>query len=177
MTKDEIIAIIIKHKPYRRYCDKLCNYDDIANDLYQEFFMVMWQKTEDELNYLYASNHLERYCLIVILNKSREVNRLKIDNPLLKLSGLTDQIDGAVANQINANQDFYNHSIDKAFDDVMDFINTDPKVKQSDVMVLYESLDGYGSVKRLATESNTSYHTIRIGRSKLIKRIKEHVKI
>lgn len=57
----------------------------------------------------------------------------------------------------------------------MEYINTNEQVKQSDVFILFESLDN--QIKQIAIDTEISYSTLRQGRKRLINNIKQNVRI
>jgi hypothetical protein len=173
MNKQTIINIIVNHKPYANYCKKLCFDRDIHNDLYQEFFLVIADKSEEILINAFNNNLLESYCLSIIYNLNLQRHRfMKVkgnDNPLLEHCNYTTELSRHLI------EDSYNHSIDDNYNRVMEFIKTNEQVKQSDVFVLFESLDN--QIKQIAKDTDISYSTLRQGRKRLINNIKQNVRI
>lgn len=173
MTKDCILNIIANHKSYNNYCRKLCFGRDIHNDLYQEFFIAVADKSDEVLINAYNNNLLESYCLSIIYNlniqRSRFIKVKGNDNPLLEHCNYTSQLSRYLVD------DEYNHNIDENYNKVMEYIKTNEQVKQSDVFILFESLDN--QIKQIARDTEISYSTLRQGRKRLINNIKQNVRI
>lgn len=164
-----IIDTIINHKPYKRYCDKLCNYRDIANDLYQEFFLIMWSKQEDELIKIYKSGGLESYCLCVIWNSNRLRHRMS-PNALNNISDFGTELTNRIIED-----EGYNHKIDQDFDRIMEFLEKDPYIKQDHVLVLLESINE--TVTSISKNSGVPLNTLKKNQKNIKDKIRENVRI
>lgn len=173
MNKQSIIETIINHKPYKRYCYKLCNGRDIHNDLYQEFFICVSTKPEDVLVSIFNNGSIESYCLSIIYNMNKERSRFKKvrgnDNPLLEHCNHYQELGNNIEN------DDYNYHIDTNFTNVMNFLDKSKDIKTSDIVLLYESLDG--NIKEISRNCNIPYITLITKRLRLIKKIKENVRL
>lgn len=171
-NKDTVIQKIISHDSYLRYCKKLCNGSDIHNDLYQEFFLFMFEKTEEYLVKIYESGYLENYCLSVIFNKSRERGRFNSgndSNPLLSICNHSSQV-----NEFSVDPG-YDSDIDKNFDKVMCYLEKTKSIKQEDVAILFESVDN--RLINISKKYGIPYITLKTKRKKIRDKIKRHVKI
>jgi hypothetical protein len=173
MNKQSIIETIINHKPYKRYCYKLCNGRDIHNDLYQEFFILVAKKTEDVLISIFNTGYIEQYCLSIIYNLNKQRNRfIKIkgeDNTLLEHCNTFFELGNNIEN------DDYNHHIDTNFSNVMNFLDKAKHINTSDIILLYESLDG--NIKEMSRNTKIPYRTLIDKRLRLIKKIKDNVRL
>lgn len=159
-----------------RYCKKLTNYSDIANDLYQEFFMFMFSKPEEELINIYKSGGLEQYCLCIIFNKSRQVDVFfksqGQDNPLLRISNNA----GFNPNEYDKAEHInYNHEVDLNFDKVMDYVSSDESIKQEDWLIFSESIDT--KLVDISKETGIPYITLKVRRKRIKDKIKQNVSI
>jgi len=176
MNKESIIKLIANHKPYERYCNKLANYDLIAEDLLQEFRLFMCEKTSEELIKLYNSGYLENYCISVIYRKSKDINkRCKIkgkENALLSISSFTLNIDSV--NKIDSND--YNYSIDDNYEKVMNFVNSDSEIGIEDFIILSESLNSKGLIE-LSKQTGIPYITIKTNLKRIKDKIRDNVSI
>lgn len=176
MDKKTIIDIIINHKPYQRYCNKLSIYTGLSDDLYQEFFLFMYEKPDAELVKIYNTGRLENYCLAVIYNKSRHINTKKkikgVDNPLLQIRSFMVDINSVG----NIEDNGYNHSVDDNYEKVMDYVKSDQSITLEDFLILTESMDGSDLIK-LSKESGIPYITLKTKRKRIKDKIKQNVSI
>lgn len=176
MDRETIIGIIVNHKPYKRYCDKLANYQSIADDLLQEFRLFILEKPEQELIKIYNTGGIEQYCLSIIYRKSKEINRMiKLkgkDNPLCSISFNSVGIDRLA----NIEDNSYNPAIDENYDKVMRYINSDESITLEDFLILTETMN-CTELTELSKQSGIPYITLRTKRKRIKDKIKANVSI
>jgi hypothetical protein len=68
MTRLEIINSICCSKEWPGICRKIANGNDIHQDLFQEFVLVLYQIPEDKLTELNSTGELQWYCVKIIMN-------------------------------------------------------------------------------------------------------------
>lgn len=173
MTHETIINIILNHKPYKRYCDKLCRDNNtMSDDLYQEFFMLMFEKKETDLISLFDSGYLQNYCLAVIYNKNKDRFRNTggaHGNPLSTITNI------GLFEYHNKESITYDHSIDENFNNIMDYLKTDTTIKEEDVTVLSASIDT--KLIDISRLTGIPYITLKTKRKRIKDKIKANVKI
>lgn len=174
MTKEAVLDIIANNNNYRNYCKALCNGRDIWKDLYQEFILLMCEKTEEQLVKMYNDNVVAAYCNITISNlnltRHRYIKRKGNDNTLLELCNKSNELSFNIIDDED-----YQHWIDEKCDEVLTYLENDKSIKMGDVAILFESLDNF--VSNIAKNNNTSAKTIYVGLGKLKKRIRENVRL
>jgi len=102
-------------------------------------------------------------------SQARNYNLNGKDNVLFEMSNKFGIFDGT-----NIAHSEYNYKIDEDFDKVISYLNTDNTIKETDVYVLFESTNDK-TLKELSKDLDMSYHTIRLNRKKLIKKIINNV--
>lgn len=114
-------------------------------------------------------NNLKAFAFTVMFGKSnsqsRNYNLNGKDNVLFEMTNKFNSFD-----KMAFVDEGYNHAIDEKFEKVIDYLNSDKTIKPTDVYILFESTNDK-TLKELSENLNMSYHTIRLNRKKLIKKI------
>jgi hypothetical protein len=175
MNKKQIIDLITKHEPYKRFCKKLCkgNNSNIYKDVYQEFMLAVCECDEDKLINLYNSKQLEFFCLGIIFRQNSYRKKPAIFNP--SASPLYEMSNHSVElGTVNIN-DSYNINIDINATKVLDYVSKDKTIKVEDWLLLVESLDR--SLIDISKESGIPYITLKVKRKRLKDKIRNNVNI
>ena len=170
MTKYKQITELFKDTSLKNNARKLCNNRDIFNDLFQETFIYLLELPDEKFNRI---NNLKAFAFTVMFGKAnsqaRNYNLNGKDNVLFEMSNKFGIFDGT-----NIAHSEYNYKIDEDFDKVISYLNADNTIKETDVYVLFESTNDK-TLKELSKDLDMSYHTIRLNRKKLIKKIINNV--
>jgi len=101
LNKQQIIELLSKEVGFKNLCNKLCQYNDIANDLYQEFMLVVCETSEEVLKEKVDKGLINFFCVRVIININNKRSRLTKDgeqNTLLNLTSFCGNLSNYLEN-------------------------------------------------------------------------------
>lgn len=174
MTKNELIILANDSKKLRGYLIKLCNYNEIHKDLYQDMLIYLLSRNEAELLEKYNKGGFFNYCGFILrrlnLDRIRASKRVNTKNLSVNITTFSLDIE-----DVNVSEDVnYNHKIDEDFDKVMEYIKTDLSIE--DFIILTESLEHNGLIE-LSKSSGVPYITLKTKRKQIKNKIRENVSI
>jgi hypothetical protein len=142
MQKDELVILAAQSKQLQGFCSKICNGNDVWNDVFQEFLIHLLKEDEKKLNDKYDNIQFIGYCCFVIrrINEYRLRAMVKVNskNDLSKI-GRDVPMSGSTDNEIE--DDCYDIEIDNKFNKTMDYMAKDKSIKKYHAALLFASVN------------------------------------
>lgn len=169
LDKQTILNNLAKDYSIKEYCNLLCNYRDIANDLYQECFLRLSEIDDEKIIKIYNDGKIRAYATSTIhfLNLARKDKRQILNgnyNPFIELCNELTCLDFDLDN----NEEETNT---EKFDKVVKLLE---KERVSDCIILFESINN--NMKQMEKDLGIPYVTIRTKRKRIINKIKENIR-
>lgn len=176
MNIHSLVILANNSKKLKGFCKKICNYNDIHLDIFQEFLIYLLNDNEEKLIKKYNEDKFFNYCGFIIyrlnIDRIRDSKRTNTKNTSVLISNNTNTLEAL----INVSESNYNYKIDEDFDRVMNYVRSDESFELEDFIILTESLSPKGLIN-LSKESGVPYITLKTKRKRIKDKIRENVSI
>ena len=176
MNLHNLVILANNSKKLKGFCKKVCNYNDIHLDIFQEFLIYLLKDNEEKLIKKYNEDKFFNYCGFIIyrlnIDRIRDSKRTNTKNTSVLISNNANTLEAL----INVSESNYNHKIDEDFDRVMNYVKSDESFELEDFIILTESLSPKGLIN-LSKESGVPYITLKTKRKRIKDKIRENVSI
>lgn len=184
MNLHSLVILANNSKKLKGFCKKVCNYNDIHLDIFQEFLEYLLKDNEEKLIKKYNEDKFFNYCGFIIyrlnIDRIRDSKRYNTKNTSVLISNSRHCLvsNNLMVNDVlnNIPENNYNPKIDEDFDRVMNYVKSDESFELEDFIILTESLSPKGLIN-LSKESGVPYITLKTKRKRIKDKIRENVSI